>query len=490
MTEYTCSALYSISSTKRGFVIPAFNKMGSNDLYFQDLSVHGKVERFLRADTRNLYFVEVLPPALQIVIGELGILAFIDDMGDLQIGSPIHLAHSIDANLVESPVTRIELSSLRGDRQMQKRAIRDCEGKFGGQDRFERWAKREKRLFRRAFEEGAEKEREVDEANRILDAEFLEIEKTLDDPNWPKRWLKLWGKGYDQRKMMGIAYYRQDASITFDVEGPEIFRHILDFERSSEATKRAIRVLADSSLASTSWFFLFIQLYRWNKSSLEELTELGLTKLKEWSDQGRGYLRNWISVWRYLLTFSQARHDLYALAIDYIKSLKYINASVAESLLTPLSKILDDLDPIEDEIVDWLTSVIRSDTTWATLFLNSFPKIKTTQLYDVGVYWLENLGGNLSQWIHVWHLYENEMDDADYTRIAIEWLGRARKDMHVWVEVYTELHTKFGLVDNLRFIQLGADWIQSLQGNAKNRKRMTQLLKYMKVRYEQQLDQE
>lgn len=477
---FVCTALYSIEKSRSGFLLPAFSAPESNDTFFQDLSIDGRVERFIRVDTANLFHVPMLPPALNVSIGDFGLLAFLDDNGALEIGIPVELARAIEANAVSDPIVRMELASLRADRVMQKRALRDCREKFAGEQRFASWAKREKRLFRKVIQDFSNEKPGVDETEARLNKEFLEIEADLRDKGWTQRWLRLWGQGYERRRLVGIAYLRQDSNISFDADGPEVFRIILDSEWSLEARQRSLDVLKSTPIEASGWFALYMLAYYRSGVLREDVFRVGLGALNNWlSEKNRKGQPQWISLWQFHLRTGQAREEVRHLGVDFIRQVEVITVSVARNVLVPLARNEQSFEFIEDHILNWVAYNVRSDTVWASLFISSYKFGPVNFLHEIGIDWLRDLGGNLTQWIDIWHLYRNRISDEEYVFLGINWLGRARKDMRSWADVYFELFEDFSRMRDERIVQLGVEWMNSRQGNKSNRRKMSQVLEYM-----------
>lgn len=477
---FNCNALYSIDKSLKGFVIPAFSIAGSNEIFFQDLYVDGRVREFVRVDTSNLFHVPIIPPLLSVSVGEFGLLAFIHDDNCLKIGTPLQLSKSIKVNLVSDPVTRMEIASLLGDKSMQKRALRECRNKFLDQRRFENWVRRETRLFRRVIVDFSKSASGSNDGLQPFDKEFREIEADLQDRNWMPKWLKLWENGYDKRRLVGVAYLRQDHEISFEGDGPEIFRRIAESDFRDGSYERCIKILSSTSLLSNGWYSLYVKLHYIRSDLQDRLKSIGFEALKQHLNAcSKSDYYQWILLWHFEYRTSGFRSELANIGISFVKNCGRINVNVVQNIIFPLSRSEREFEFVRPEAVEWLISSFRSDTLWATLFIRAKTNGVDDVLHDCGLKWLYELGGNLNQWKQIWHLYRGYISEEQYIYIGLNWLRRARKDMKIWFEVFLELFENDGLKTSGELLQIGVDWLRSSHGNTVFRREISHIVDYM-----------
>ena len=470
---YTCTALYSLESSRKGFLFPAFSREGSNELYLQDLSLSGRIISFLLIDTREMYSVNKYPPAIRMRVGEMGLLAFLDDRGELEIGIPSILAASINVAQVNDPFSKLEIASLKGDRQMQRQALSACAERFTDDQTSISWMNREKRLFRKELETPEQSSSSFQDDLFSLERDFSLLEENKVDEEWVRRWLRLWGQGFDRRRLTGIAILRQDSGHHFRDSGLEVFWTILNEGFEPSSAERALNVLQSTKLTNSGWARLYTLLFYRYQKHRRDVEKLAFNKLEESLKLRDEDTTQWTVVWSLLMRHLLENDKLLSLAVDFLRAHNYIDLSVARTILTPVVRNPRFSKDVADITVDWLRKNVRSETVWVDLFLAYTEYQESEQALELGLHWCKTLGGNLASWKEVWHIYREKIPAHDYGLIGLDWLQRARKDMRSWVEVYVELSKRRSISKEKVFQNLGQHWLDVGYGTTSTRRKMT-----------------
>lgn len=479
--NYSCVSLYSFDSSRKGFVIPAFSLQGSNDIFFQNIGEDGRIEAFVVASTEGLYSVTVLPPAFSLKVGDRGVLAFVDDELMLHIDVRENLAELIDERSSANPITRLEIASLKNDPVLQNMALSDLESLFSSNENYKRWRSREIKFFNKKSLQSFVKSDEQKIFEKKLEEEFSEIETKLDARDWELEWLRLWLQGFDQQRLVGIAFFRQDMSFKFGQFGPEIFSMICKaLPWSKEFAGRCDSILKSSSIGDKSWTWLFVRaLSSWGGNRVH-LLELAEAKLSQWIQDRRGPSAVWVSLWAILRRNAIERRSIIFIGVDYVLSVESVNSTVAREILVPISKYPDQFSRISHIVEDWIIENKKSNLTWVTLFLRAYQDYHANRLIDVGLEWLSRFGGNINAWASVWRNLKEDIGPDEYFSLGMDWLIRARRDMKSWVSVYLELAQNYRRLDSKLLIFLGEDWIYNCNSNSVSRNNIERALSYIK----------
>lgn len=476
---YSCVALGSFDQSGRGFVIPLFSFQGSNQTFAQDLDHSGKIIRFIPANEMPLHPIQMHPAPLIVDVGDQGIIGFIDDDENLELGTIDLLAENLRGVSVEDPFTRIELAALLKDRNLQAEALADSAELIDSAQSTIGWVKREVVTFEDVLSfSGFGREEENGEIKSQLWELLsrLEHDQTIED--WGGVWLRLWGQNFERRKLIGLAYLRQDQSKDFGRQEVTIFSSIYDVEHTDEAFERLFRALDRTVLGTPQWIQSFQKILRMRYWEREEILELGIRKVLGTENAAR----DWVPLWNAVYPSQDHDDELLRVAVDYVMNTERLSPFVARTLLWNLADEPEYFQIVKGRTREWLLENVRSDNVWAYLFERTYGDVEDPELSSVGLRWLQSLGGNLSAWPKIWRMYRTELTEDESTSLALAWLGRARKDMLSWVKVFMELFENNRETDYPELMRLAEDWLRARVGNVINRRRIGDALKYMENR--------
>lgn len=477
---YTCCSVYSLTTMADGFLIPAFSRTDSNALFFQDLNYEGILQNFYQFDESSVFSTSFIVPPIPLKIGDFGLIAFVDDEGRLYLENAVQIQESVKAVRVADPFTNLELATFTKNRKLHEDSLIEASAKFSNRPGKRIWVKSEAGMFERHLAGGLRTSSEKVESNSDLISQIEMLETDLQNEGWGAIWMRLWGQSYERFKLVGLANLKFDINGFDHKDALSIFFLISKSDFSEHSHQRLVRSLAVADLGRIDWSQAYHYAF-WRYHDLrEELLQVGLGKLQEFkaNDSSSG---NWISIWSTVYGYSAKDEILLEMGVEYVFRRGYISYDMARTLILALCDRPTYFAQCANMVTDWLEYGMRSDNVWARIFLTSFHHNPSEKIVEIGIDWLDSLGGNLTAWGEVWRVLENKVDPTRHTKLALQWLARARRDLREWVDVYFLLFERGDKALYPALAKLGIEWHNGRHGNNANRKRVFQALRYIEA---------
>lgn len=458
--------------------MPVFCVQGSNESFVQNLDRNGRVSEFVTVNPATLFRAGVNPPSILLEEGYPGVLAFVDDDNNLFIAQKEVIIDRLAGVTVSNPFVELELAALLSDRQRQIGALEDCQIALSPYRHAIHWTKRELSLFRVA-EDSADRPAGASEYDDKFEQSFAEIANSFDLHGWPIRWLALWGQNFRRRDLVGLAALRYDQGYSFNRDGPAVFAEMLEFDSSDFVAQRALGMLSDSSTGARDWLALAYKLANRRYTYRDQIISVAYERLIRDMFAKDVRERVWINVLSFLYWHGFSRDKLWNASVEYVERSSSISSIVAEELIFPLWRAAPYFEPFEAKVARWLISTPRSTVAWSGFYVELVGRQADSHIVELGIKWLERLGGNLSTWVDVWDALEGFVSSSAHRELAFSWLERCKWNMHAWVNTFLKLMESSSLVEKQRLYSLGAAWMQSGYGSLRNRKKIEKATTYL-----------
>lgn len=474
--------LRSFNKNSSGFMLPVFSTQHSNQSFVQNLDVSGNVEEFFPL-TMDLKKSDILPPIIEISIGDKGIIAFIDENKNSYIGNILDIREKLKSIEIKNPLLKLELSSFLENSKMFQSALTECSFLFTDSSRFQSWEKREKDTFKSviALRNAPNPEKDNRDVNFRFADEMAILREDMKHEKWANIWSRVWNQSYRRRELIGLAALRRDRNLDLEENDGNVFLLALDEDKSDFIVNRSIDWLNSVQITSQTWINLYYKIYSNIYKRTENFVEIGVSALKNTLKQHKPISQSTVRFFRFIATREyRSRQQVIDIGME-ILTRSNGSTDVVKYVAYPLIRDKDAFRTFREHTRYWVMNSFASSIMWASLFLKLAEDDFDPDLRDRGIEWLRLAGGNTTIWYDVWHTYDKYISEEQRIELALNWLKRARWDMKAWVKVYSEVFSS-SLDHDYRhdLIAIGERWLNGGYGSRKVRTDVRKFVDYMK----------
>jgi hypothetical protein len=459
------------------FVIPIFSRVGTNEVFVQNLLCSGEVEQFKLVNCDIFYPVHVMAPVLKLREGDPGLLAYWAEPSRVILGSSDSISDALAGEFPSEPFVELEIGTLVGSRDRVADAARSIAMSLANDCLAARWEGREISTFDRRVEisRGASAR-----AKQIPDKSDALIKSLLSNPTqsrWASIWMDVWRERRRRKELEQIALWWIESGYAVSEDCAPLLGIMSRRPHTPRVAQFALDWLKLVPLTARNWPSLWSDLRSNAGAPSSVLNSLGLAKLQE----NIGPFFNWFYMWSLVWKNRFDRDGLIFCACEIFERHGTTNKYFGEYVLVHLSKLEDYPSTILIAHRQWLDSNIRSNLTWISIFLNLYARFPDQGLVNLGRSWLSFCGGNTNRWIDVWRAIKDNIAIEDSVELAIEWLERSRWDLSSWPAFFVEITMpNYREVGINRMINLGRRWLHN-QGLRKNMAMVEDAVRYLEA---------
>lgn len=457
---YFLASVNAYTAVRPCFGIALFSKHQSNRTFAQDLDISGNVRRFLDFDTANFSDAGIIaPPPFSLELGDKGIFVILGTFQIDFLGNIDDLKDHFEEFQYVGTTLEIEAANLLGSYERLKNGLSELGWLSEPRDALKAWREAELSTFKALSKLRKQQADDRETDYSALEKEFSFLTTDPESPEWAKTWLRLWQQSYKRQKLIRIACWRADSGYRPQPDGGAVYRLSLDYANDPNyVAKHCLLWLRLADYWSTDWLALATSLFGF-KGFREKLVDVALKKLSANLDEKSFHASAWRRLWQFCWTRLTNESTLLQYAEMYFDRVERISVRDGE-LLRNVLRSKGSISVFFRHISSWLIAYPRNSLTWADLYISAYQFRQTEELFKIGLHWLQEYGGTTNRWSVICKLLQSNISVENRTKMALNWLRRARWDLRSWPSVFCSSALAVRDVSVAQaFLSVGRSWM-------------------------------